>query len=140
MRLDFFVSGENIELYILVGDARKRIHDLNVKVDAIYQDAFSPRRNADLWTKEWFEDLKAKSKPQVRLSTYSASSSIRKAMLAAGWSLKSGSKFGPKRTSTRADLSGESDSEILERLERSPAIVLKDENYLEYMNEKNRNK
>lgn len=141
---DYLVELPNAQIIILIGDARKRILDLKEnlakKFDVIYQDAFSPRRNADLWTKQWFEQLALISQPHVIMSTYSASSSIRKAMLAAGWSLKAGEKFGPKRTSTRADLSGESDIEIIERLNRSPAIILDDNNYQEYMNEKNSRK
>ncbi len=138
---DYLIEIPNAQIIILIGDARSRITDLKEnltqKFDVIYQDAFSPRRNADLWTKQWFEQLALVSQPHVKMSTYSASSSIRKAMLAAGWSLKAGEKFGPKRTSTRADLSGHSDDEIIDRLKRSPAITLDDNNYQEYMNEKN---
>lgn len=146
--MDYFVEIEDAKIFVIVGDARKRIKDLQAKIkdetqnpfDVVYQDAFSPRRNADLWTKEWFEDLKLVCGKDVRLSTYSASSSIRKAMVAAGWAIHPGAKFGPKRTSTRASLSGQTDPEIMERLERSPAIVLNDQNFQEYMNEKNKNK
>ncbi len=137
---DFIVESETLRVEVIVGDAKQRIKDLKNKYHAIYQDAFSPRQNADLWTVEWFKALKNISEKSVRMSTYSASSSIRKSMLEAGWSLQSGVKFGPKRTSTRADLSGKSDQEIIDRLQRSPVSAITDENYLEYMNEKNRNK
>ncbi len=120
------------ELTILCGDARKTLPKYveisGIKWNAIYQDAFSPRKNPSLWTKEWFELLKANSLPRTYLSTYSASSSIRKSLLEAGWSLHKGEKFGPKRTSTRATLSGISDTEILEQLNRSPAPALRDDN------------
>lgn len=62
------------------------------------------------------------------LSTYSASSSIRKSLTEAGWILKRGDKFGPKRSSTRAYLRGETDPEILLHLERSPVAALTDDN------------
>jgi tRNA U34 5-methylaminomethyl-2-thiouridine-forming methyltransferase MnmC len=123
---------ENIHLVILSGDARKTLpayvktHD--VKWSAVYQDAFSPKRNPILWTTEWFEFLKSHATPEVLLSTYSASSSIRKSLLQAGWILHKGEKFGPKRTSTRAALSGVSDPEILLHLERSPTPALSDDN------------
>jgi chorismate dehydratase len=120
------------ELTILCGDARKTlpkfVEATGIKWNAIYQDAFSPRKNPTLWTKEWFELLKANSLPKTYLSTYSASSSIRKSLLEAGWSLHKGEKFGPKRTSTRASLSGISDPEILEQLNRSPVLALRDDN------------
>lgn len=125
-------KNESIHLRILCGDARKTlphfVKQFQINWSAIYQDAFSPKRNPVLWTKEWFEFLKSHSTPEVLLSTYSASSSIRKSLLEAGWKLHKGEKFGPKRTSTRASLSGISDPDILLQLERSPAPALSDDN------------
>lgn len=115
---------------ILVGDARvtlpKYAEENRPSWNAIYQDAFSPKRNPVLWTKEWFTLLKENSAEDVVLSTYSASSSIRKSLVEAGWKLSAGEKFGPKRTSTRARLSGETSTEILDSLSRSPVKALTD--------------
>lgn len=115
---------------ILIGDARTELPEYvkkkNPSWDAIYQDAFSPKRNPVLWTKEWFTLLKENSSPDVVLSTYSASSSIRKSLVESGWKLSAGEKFGPKRTSTRARLNGETDQEILDSLSRSPVKALSD--------------
>jgi chorismate dehydratase len=125
-------KNEAIHLSILAGDARKSLPEFvknsSHKWDAIYQDAFSPKKNPILWTSEWFHFLKTHSDPEVLLSTYSASSSIRKSLLEAGWILHKGEKFGPKRTSTRASLTGVSDPEILLHLERSPTPALRDDN------------
>ena len=123
---------EHFELRILVGNAREEIKKIDEKFQVIYQDAFSPKRNAILWTTEWFLDLKKISTSDCIMSTYSSSSSIRKSMLAADWKLSKGEQFGPKRSSTRASLVGESDPEILAHLNRSPAPTLTDKNYLEY--------
>ncbi len=124
------------EIIILVGDARKTVPDFfksfTKKVNAIYQDAFSPRRNPDLWTTEWFTDLKNISDEKVKLSTYSASSSMRKSMIAAGWKVYNGPKFGHKRASTRAGLIGESAPEVLERLARSPIDAITDASIKEF--------
>ena len=120
------------KLTILCGDARRTlpiyVENHPTKWDAVYQDAFSPKKNPALWTRQWFELLKDHSQQDVLLSTYSASSSIRKSLLEAGWSLKKGEKFGPKRTSTRAALQGESDPDILLQLSRSPVSALTDDN------------
>ena len=125
-------KNEKVDLKILCGDARKTLPEFikstDAKWDAIYQDAFSPKKNPILWTCEWFHFLKAHSNPEVLLSTYSASSSIRKSLLEAGWILHKGEKFGPKRTSTRASLTGVSEPEILLHLERSPTPALRDDN------------
>lgn len=128
---------QDISLTILCGDARKTLPaylELHPqKWQAIYQDAFSPKRNPVLWTKEWFELLRTHSASDVLLSTYSASTSIRKSLIEAGWTLQKGEKFGPKRTSTRASLSGVSDPDILLHLSRSPASALRDDNLEEFL-------
>ena len=121
---------------ILIGDARISLpwflENHSLRFHAIYQDAFSPKRNATLWTYEWFKLLKSASHQQVTLSTYSSSSSIRKSMIKAGWKVYKGEKFGPKRSSTRARLTGVTDPDIIEHLDRSPAMILTDENANEY--------
>jgi len=130
-------QNDQVTLIILVGDARKVLpaflEDSSFSWNAIYQDAFSPKKNPSLWTKEWFELLKKFSTHDVKLSTYSASSSIRKSLLEAGWTLSKGEKFGPKRTSTRASLTGFTDPEILLHLERSPVSALTDDNIQEFL-------
>ncbi len=126
----YFGEEYQIKIIILIGDARKTVpdyfHAQSLKVDAIYQDAFSPRRNPDLWTVEWFKDLKKISADHVKMSTYSASSSARKSMIEAGWIIQNGPKFGQKRSSTRASLQGESDPKILDHLGRSPVSAITD--------------
>ncbi len=121
---------EWITLTILQGDARNRLPQylMNnpIKWHSIYQDAFSPKKNPTLWTKEWFELLKNYSHPDVTLSTYSASTAIRKSLHESGWGVQKGEKFGPKRTSTRAVLQKETDPDILLQMERSPALSLRD--------------
>jgi tRNA U34 5-methylaminomethyl-2-thiouridine-forming methyltransferase MnmC len=122
----------NFTLTILAGNARETLPHYaqmnKIKWNAIYQDAFSPKKNPILWTKEWFELLKLHSASDVILSTYSASSSIRKSLYESGWVIHKGEKFGPKRSSTRANLIGKSDPDILLQLERSPVLALSDTN------------
>lgn len=121
---------EFIELIIIQGDARKSLPEFvkhqPISWHAIYQDAFSPKKNPSLWTKEWFSFLKENSHPEVILSTYSASTSIRKSLHETGWGVQKGEKFGPKRTSTRARLNTPTDPEILLQMERSPVSALCD--------------
>lgn len=121
---------ERFELIIIQGDARievpRFLEKHPVKFHAIYQDAFSPKKNPALWTKEWFTLLRDHSAPDVILSTYSASTSIRKSLHETGWGVQKGEKFGPKRTSTRAMLRKKTDPEILAQLERSPVSAITD--------------
>jgi tRNA U34 5-methylaminomethyl-2-thiouridine-forming methyltransferase MnmC len=123
---------DHFELTIIQGDARSALPAFleknPVRWHAIYQDAFSPKRNPFLWTKEWFNLLRTHSHEDVILSTYSASSSIRKSLHETGWGVQKGEKFGPKRSSTRAMLNVPTDPEILRDMERSPASALNDFN------------
>ena len=139
-----WISPERLELItptlslkILIGDARvtlkNYIKENSPKWDAIYQDAFSLKKNPTLWTQEWFELLKKYSAPEALMSTYSSSASVQKAMLAAGWVLQKGAGFGKKRSSTRASLTGVTNSGILEQLSLSPALALRDDNIQELL-------
>ena len=132
----YHMENAHFAIDILVGDARVTLPWFlgkhKIQFHSIYQDAFSPKRNAILWTYEWFKLLKSASHENVILSTYSSSSSIRKSMLKAGWRVYQGEKFGPKRSSTRARLTGVTDADIILHLERSPAITLTDANANEY--------
>lgn len=125
------------QLTILAGDGRETlpvyVSTQNIKWHAIYQDAFSPKRNPILWTKEWFSFLKAHADENVILSTYSASNSIRKSLAESGWKIQKGEKFGPKRTSTRATLLGVTDPEIEAHMQRSPTYALSDSNIKDFL-------
>jgi len=122
---------DRFELIILAGDARETIKVISPgSIHAIYQDAFSPKKNPLLWTVEWFNDLRKISHPDVYLSTYSSSLSIQKSLIEAGFKLNKGEAFGKKRSSTRARLVGETDSDIIVRLQRSPTPSLRDKDFL----------
>jgi tRNA U34 5-methylaminomethyl-2-thiouridine-forming methyltransferase MnmC len=135
------MDSENLQITILAGDARETLpgflNSCPLQWDAIYQDAFSPRRNPTLWTRQWFSLLKQYAHPQVILSTYSASNSIRKSLLESGWQLQDGGQFGPKRSSTRATLLGETDRIILDKINRSPVLALTDEGLEDYVQNHN---
>jgi chorismate dehydratase len=140
----FLYKKNNFILYVLIGNARETVINLpyffNEKFHAIYQDAFSPKRNAILWTTQWFIQLKKLAHNDCIMSTYSASSSIRKSMIDAGWKLYKGEQFGKKRTSTRAVLTGETDPDIVKRLTTSPVGSITDDNYKAYTIESNHEK
>jgi tRNA U34 5-methylaminomethyl-2-thiouridine-forming methyltransferase MnmC len=104
-------------LHILIGDACEKLRswrDKNphFKVDAIYQDAFSPKRNPDLWTVEWFELLYSLTHQGTIMSTYSASQCARISMMKAGFKIHPLKGFSNKRQATLALTIGENDSEL----------------------------
>lgn len=120
-----------LAIHVYIGDGRKTLPLALSKQElplmtAIFQDAFSPKKNPTLWTVEWFDDLRKMSDPEVYLSTYSASVSIRKSLLAAGWQIENAKGFGQKRTMTKARLVGMTDSTLSAELSRSKALELRD--------------
>lgn len=110
---------------LLIGDGRKVLSHQNYlnqhcPFSAIFQDPFSPKKNPDLWTVEWFLELKKLSKEDAILSTYSSSTVIRKSLLEAKWLVHNQKGFGHKKAMTIASLQesllGKSDPEILKKL------------------------
>ncbi len=125
---NFKYEDKNIKIDILIGDARDEVNKIDRKIDIIYQDAFSPKKNPALWTREWFKDLKNISNSSVVLTTYSVATSIRLALYENGFNIYMAPQLDI-RSGTIASLS----SLPLERVdmelkkERNPhAIALQD--------------
>lgn len=76
---------ENLAIYLHKGDAKIYLQNLadshqNSKsqcFDIIYQDAFSPSKNAELWDKSHFQNLYALLKNNGAISTYSSAPKVR---------------------------------------------------------------
>jgi len=81
---NFYFKDENIEIEIFIGDARKYIKTLD-SIDIVYQDAFSPKVNTELWTIEYFKDID-KLNPKI-ITTYSVASPVRYALYSLGYNL-----------------------------------------------------
>lgn len=118
----------NFEGIILIGDGRVELKSKDYLKNhhpfhAIFQDAFSPKKNPDLWTVEWFFLLKHLADENVLLSTYSSSTSIRKSLLEAQWILYNQKGFGHKKAMTIASLNenllGPRDQVVLKKLSLS---------------------
>ncbi len=116
---------------VLIGDARQTIPAFKqafpkVSLNAIFQDAFSPKKNPSLWTQEWFELLKSFSAPDALMTTYSASIGVRKAMFQAGWPVFNFPGFGQKRQATKCVRGLEMNPEMTKKLTTGNSIALKD--------------
>jgi tRNA U34 5-methylaminomethyl-2-thiouridine-forming methyltransferase MnmC len=122
---------DRLNIIIFIGDGRKTIPkalQLNLlkPFDAIFQDAFSHRKNPTLWTVEWFVLLKQLSSTNVQLASYSSSTVIRKSLLKAGWSVFDQLGYSNKKHMTRALLGGAMDPDLLEKLSLSAILELTD--------------
>ena len=74
---NLFYEDEQFKIEILLGDARESVPSIRQKVDVIYQDAFSPKQNPLLWSREFFRDISRISKEDALLTTYSTAASTR---------------------------------------------------------------
>jgi len=122
---------DNFTLLILIGDARVSTVEamklgLVSNVNAIYQDAFSPKKNPALWTNEWFTLLKELSDKDVIMSTYSSAGEVRKSLLNAGWKVFKRLGFKAKRSATIAKFYGEMDENFIANVHRTPNPALED--------------
>lgn len=76
-------ESENLSIYLHKGDAKDYIANLanqkpqNTTFDIIYQDAFSPTKNAELWDESHFKNLFALLSQNGAISTYSTSKKVR---------------------------------------------------------------
>ncbi|NTV23361.1 MAG: hypothetical protein HGA85_03225, partial [Nanoarchaeota archaeon] len=83
-----------VYLKVMIGDARETIDRAEGKFDAIFHDPFSPGRNPDLWTREFFSKLAHKMKETSVLATYSCARKVRENMAAAGLAVSDGPIIG----------------------------------------------
>jgi len=87
---------------LLEGDFRTRLGDAPPP-DVIFYDPFSPKTDAPLWTLECFEQVFAAcADGDTELFTYSVSTAIRAALLAAGFVVARGAPTGAKTETTLA--------------------------------------
>lgn len=128
-----FYKGQwsHLDIYIFIGDGRQTLPtafkmNLLKPLNAIFQDAFSPKKNPTLWSVEWFNFLKEISNQNVLMSTYSSSISIRKSLITAGWAIENATGFALKRSMTKANLMGKTSEDLLLQLSRSPSIEIRD--------------
>jgi len=94
----------NVRLILLLGDARKRVKELKGSFNAIYQDAFSPKRNPELWTLDFFRELKGLMDPKGWLVTYSTALPVRKALKELGFKIFNTEPLGRRSPGTAASL------------------------------------
>ncbi len=95
----------SVRLEILLGDARKRVKALDENFDAIYHDAFSPRKNPELWTLEFFAELKRLLENDGWLTTYSIALPVRRALKELGFKIFNTEPVGRRSPGTAATIS-----------------------------------
>ena len=96
------------------------------EADLVYWDAFSPKRNAELWSVAAFSAVRRCCRPGSVLYTYSGATAVRSALVLAGFVVGVGvpvgaGKFGTTAAVPPATVAQPLDDRWLERLARSSA-------------------
>ncbi len=88
---------------LIEGDARRAVQTLGADAfHAIFHDPYSPSKNPEMWTVEFFGELFRVAKNDCVLTTYSSAPQIRSALLEAGFFVGKGPGMGKKREGTIA--------------------------------------
>ncbi len=96
----------NIKFNIYLKDARDVVQKLNsCEYDAIFLDPFSPLKAPELYTVEFFKELKRIIKKDGILTTYTSAAPVRSGLVEAGFHIGEGPTFGRKSGGTLASLS-----------------------------------
>ena len=113
------LGGKTLELFIWPGDARQVISQIEqflTPCQAVWQDAFSPRHNHELWTWQWFKQVTKICAPDALLVTYSSATPVRLAMQKAGFKVAARAATQSKKSSTIAALEGIDDPQLAAKL------------------------
>ncbi len=96
-------AGERFSVALVSGDARKSIlRYAGGGFSAVFHDPYSPSKNPELWTVDFFSALRSCCEGRAILTTYSSAPQVRRALLDAGFRVGKGPAFGSKREGTLA--------------------------------------
>jgi tRNA U34 5-methylaminomethyl-2-thiouridine-forming methyltransferase MnmC len=96
---------ERIHLAIHWGDARFTLRHIPPhSQDLVFLDAFSTQRNSELWTVDFFREIRNRMKPDGALLTYCAAIPVRAGLLEAGFHVGETRPVGRPRGGTIATI------------------------------------
>lgn len=96
----------NASLLLLFGEAAELLAQLQARVDAWFLDGFAPARNPTMWDEVVVAQIARLSTPKATLSTFTAAGSVRRALAAAGFSMRKIPGHGKKREMLVGEFTG----------------------------------
>jgi tRNA U34 5-methylaminomethyl-2-thiouridine-forming methyltransferase MnmC len=99
---------ENVEVEVIIGDARDTLSAWTGKADAWFLDGFSPAKNPELWNAELMAQVGAHTADGGTFATYTAAGHVRKSLGDAGFEVQRSAGFGRKRHMSCGTLRGAS--------------------------------
>ena len=86
-----------IQVEIIIGDARDTLAAWPGKADAWFLDGFSPAKNPELWSPEILSEVARHTAPNGSFATYTAAGHVRRALQGAGFAVERRAGHGKKR-------------------------------------------
>lgn len=100
-------SSPSCTIVLRRGDAREAVQTLATStIDTVFHDPFSPAKNPELWTVDFFKHIHRVIRPGGVITTYSSAPQIRMALMEAGFTIGKGPSVGRKREGTVATIRG----------------------------------
>ncbi|ABG30637.1 FAD-dependent oxidoreductase [Roseobacter denitrificans] len=92
-----FEFAPDIQLEVIIGDARNTVAQWQGHADAWFLDGFSPAKNPELWSEALLHDVASHTAPGGTFATYTAAGFVRRALGAAGFDVQRIAGYGRKR-------------------------------------------
>lgn len=99
------IQTQNLNLKIILGDARKTLANQNEKFDFVLFDPFSPKNCPEFWEENFLKLITKVSKNGTKLTTYSCNKKFRNSLKNLGWKISDVEGVGRKSPSTLAEFS-----------------------------------
>ncbi len=102
------LDGGQVQLTLMLGDARDCLPEVQAGVDAFYLDGFAPDSNADMWQPELFQEMARLALPSAVAATYTVAAPVRQGLTEAGFVCDKRTGYGRKRHCLIARFAGKS--------------------------------
>jgi len=119
---------------VIFDDARVALRNIKNKIDIVYQDPFSPKKNPLLWTREYFETIYKISSDDMIMTTYSVATAVRLGMWESGFFVYEYQQDNLRKgtIASKKELEGFKMVDMELKLKRNPqAKSLRDRDFLE---------
>lgn len=94
----------DLDLSLVIGDARLTLPAWPGRADAWFLDGFAPAKNPELWEPALLAEVARHTAPGGTAATYSAAGAMRRGLAEAGFTVERQAGFGTKRHMTAARL------------------------------------
>ena len=95
---------DNIQVEVIVGDAREALPAWQGRADAWYLDGFAPAKNPELWSDDVMAEVARHTAAGGTIATYTAAGHVRRALAEAGFQVERQPGHGRKRHMTAGKL------------------------------------